>query len=151
MLNDYQIFDYRINVRSCFRLSHNQFSKQCTNCLCKLTSHAFQVFHQNFSSVNNSRVMQGSVLGSVLFLIFINDLESSVSNTVLKFADDTKLFRPLVSRVDREQLQSDLYTICKWADRWNMKFNVPKYKVIRYSRNFSDIDPLYLVYGMMCQ
>ena len=91
---------------------------------------------------------QGSVLGPVLFLIFINDLEVGVSSTVLKFADDTKLFRPVVSAVDREQVQSDLDTICNWADRWNMEFNVSKCKVIRYGRKITNIDPLYLMYDV---
>jgi len=95
-----------------------------------------------------SGVPQGSVLGPVLFLIFINDLEAAVSSTVLKFADDTKLFRPVVTMADHDQLQSDLDTICHWADRWNMKFNVSKCKAIRYGNKFSDIDPVYLMYDV---
>ena len=88
------------------------------------------------------------MFGPVLFLIFINDLEAGVSSTLLKFADDTKLFHPVVSTADRDQLLSHLDTICKWADRWNMKFNVSKCTVIRYGSNFSHTDPLYLMYDM---
>ena len=70
-----------------------------------------------------SGVPQGSVLGPVLFLIFINDLEEGLHSDVLKFADDTKLYRAVCSQDDHVKLQSDLDNICKWDDRWQMSFN----------------------------
>ena len=51
---------------------------------------------------------QGSVLGPVLFLIFINDLDSNLLSSVLKFADDTKVFGRVNSDKDKEVLQQDL-------------------------------------------
>jgi len=73
-------------------------------------------------------VPQGSVLGPVLFLIFINDIEVGTTSGILKFADDTKLFsfRSVANQDDRISLQYDLDTVCEWADRWEMKFNVSK-------------------------
>jgi len=86
-------------------------------------------------------------IGPVLFLIFINDLEVGTTSTVLKFADDTKLFRSVVSQVDRSMLNNDLDTVCEWADRWQMKFNVSKCKVMHYGRKDTGIDPSYYMYG----
>ena len=67
-----------------------------------------------------SGVPQGSVLGPILFLIYINDLENEIGSNILKFADDTKMFRRVESQEDRHQLQSDLNKLLKWAEKWQM-------------------------------
>ena len=77
-----------------------------------------------------SGVPQGSVLGPVLFLIFINDLDSNLLSSVLKFADDTKVFGRVNSDKDREVLQQDLHRLMNWSDRWQMPFNASKCKVM---------------------
>ena len=81
-----------------------------------------------------SGVPQGSVLDPVLFLIFINDLEVGTTSRILKFANDTKLFRTVVNPSDHLKLQNNLDTVCEWANRWQMKFNVPECKVMNYGR-----------------
>ena len=81
-----------------------------------------------------SGVPQGSVLGPVLFLIFINDLDISISSNVLKFADDTKLYRVVDNEQDGHMLQRDLDVLCKWAETWKMSFNVDKCKVLHYGK-----------------
>ena len=53
-----------------------------------------------------SGVPQGSVLGPILFLIYINDLENEIGSNILKFADDTKMFRRVESQEDRHQLKT---------------------------------------------
>ena len=70
-----------------------------------------------------SGVPQGSVLGHILFLIYIyiyiyiNDLEDDISNKVLKFADDTKVFRKVTNDTDKHNLQDDLDKLVKWSEK----------------------------------
>ena len=58
-------------------------------------------------------VPQGSVLGPILFLIYINDLEDDISSKELKFADDTKVFRKFSNDTDKQSLQDDLDKLVK--------------------------------------
>jgi len=69
-----------------------------------------------------SRVPQGSVLGSVLFLVFINDLDQGIARNILKFADDTKIFKEVRVRdnIDCAALQRDLDNVVLWAQKWQM-------------------------------
>ena len=83
-------------------------------------------------NVQQSIIPQGSVLGPILFLIFSNDLDNGLSNAVLKFADDTKLFRQVNNCIDCEELQLDLDNVCSWARRCQMTFNVSKCKIMHY-------------------
>ena len=79
-----------------------------------------------------SGVPQGSVLGPLLFIIFINNLDMEVVGevTISKFADDTKLAQTSVDTKGREELQSTLDNMVRCADRWGMQFNVAKCKVM---------------------
>ena len=61
-----------------------------------------------------SRVPQGSVLGPLLFLIFITDLDLNVHNVLLKFADDTKICIRICNSDDVQKLQEDLNTLQEW-------------------------------------
>ena len=67
---------------------------------------------------------QGSVLGPLLFLVYINDLEKNIKSNVKFFADDTMLYSvvedPVVTATD---LNHDLDIINKWAYQWKMEFN----------------------------
>ena len=64
-----------------------------------------------------SEVPQGSVLGHILFLIYINDLKNEIGSNILKFADDTNMFRRVQSQEDRHPLQVDLNKLVKWAEK----------------------------------
>jgi len=65
-----------------------------------------------------------------LFLIYINDLDNGVKNWILKFADDTKIFGAVNNDLDRSVLQKDLDNLLRWAEEWQMLFNVLKCKVM---------------------
>ena len=78
-----------------------------------------------------SGVPQGSVLGPLIFLIFINDLEEgAAADLVFKFADDTKVATIIKEEADRDNLQRTLDELENWAQLWGMAFNVQKCKVM---------------------
>jgi len=73
-----------------------------------------------FTNVS-SGIPQGSILGSLLFIIFINDFPSCFTNECKIFADDTKIYS-----VPGDSLQTDLDNALQWADQWQMTFNSKK-------------------------
>ena len=74
-----------------------------------------------------SGIPQGSILGPLLFILFINDLPSNIVNHCMMFADDTKLFgNPGLN------LQLDVETTFQWAQTWQMNFNIAKCKVMHF-------------------
>lgn len=82
-----------------------------------------------------SGVPQGSVLGPLLFVVYINDLESGLINEVLKFADDSKLFGAVSSPEDVDKIRQDLLKLSNWSDEWLMVFNEAKCKVMHLGHN----------------
>jgi hypothetical protein len=84
-----------------------------------------------------SGVPQGSVLGPLLFLIFINDLDIAARKAEIlkKFADDTKLGGRVSTEEERAALQEALDELCVWAATWGMDFNVKKCKVLHIGHN----------------
>ena len=83
-----------------------------------------------------SGVPQGSILGPILFLIFINclDDQATLISIIRKFADDTKLGNKIVNDSDRQDLQNCLDSLFNWTVDWGMEFNVNKCSVIHFGR-----------------
>ena len=74
-----------------------------------------------------SGVPQGSVLGPLLFLLFINDLPTYTKHSHIRlFADDCMLYREINSDEDRHKLQTDLDGLLKWEQDWKMQFHPEK-------------------------
>ena len=73
-----------------------------------------------------SGVPQGSELGPLLFLIYINDLPEFLDCTVNLFADDTKLFSEITSPSNELALQDNIYDSCNWTNKWQLMFNTKK-------------------------
>jgi len=84
--------------------------------------------HTSHSIPVTSGVPQGSVLGPVLFTMFVNDIPSTVSSPVFMFANDTMIFRIMRSSDDYKALQLDLNVLYKWSLNWQLKFNILKCK-----------------------
>ena len=85
-----------------------------------------------------SGVPQGSVLGPVLVLIFINDLPDYIRSSVRLFADDCVLYRNINSPIDCQILPDDLNSLAKWKTECQMKFNVAKCHSMRVTRHLPD-------------
>ena len=78
-------------------------------------------------------VGQGTVLGPILFVIYINDIDTCaqfIKALILKFADDTKILKQICTPTDGSQLQIVISNLCDWARKWQMYFNVDKCKVL---------------------
>ena len=82
-----------------------------------------------------SGVPQGTILGPVLFLLFINDLSNCVKNSIKLFADDCKVYKPISSVNDCVSLQDDLNSVCAWTRNWQLSFNKDKCVVLRVRKN----------------
>ena len=81
------------------------------------------------------------MLGPLLFLIYINDLEDNRKSKVLKFADDTKVFRRVtMMMIDKQHLQNDLSRLVKWSEKWQMLFNFGKCKCLHTGRGNLDVN-----------
>jgi len=92
---------------------------------------------------------QGTVLGPLLFLVYINDLPEVVSTSMLRlFADDSLLYRQVRNQTDSNDLQKDLSALEEWENKWQMGFHPAKCTVIRISTNRRNVlDTHYFLHG----
>ena len=94
-----------------------------------------------------SGILQGSVLGPILFVIYINDLPDTVESDSYLFADDTKIFRIIKGEDDKEILQDDLAKLEEWSDKWLLKFHFEKCKHMKISKSKNEETNTYKLLG----
>ena len=141
---DMIILDFR---KAFDRVPHKRLLKKAHHCGIRgttyqwitlfLNSRTQQVLVEGQSSKKVSVVSgvpQGSVLGPVLFLIFINDLPDNINFRNRLFADDCILYRQITSETDQRLLQEDLDRLDIWEKTWGMEFHPQKCSVMRISR-----------------
>ena len=80
-----------------------------------------------------SGIPQGTVLGPLLFLININDIENNIDSQLRLFADDCLLYQVIKSASDCVNLQNDISQLCDWESLWQMTFNSSKCFVMHMS------------------
>ena len=94
----------------------------------------------------SSGIPQGSVLGPILFLIYINDLPGAIDCRIKFFADDAKLYLKVNSLVQADQLQGNVTRSENWADIWRMFFNYKKCKKFHVTVGNKDINATYIMH-----
>ena len=82
-----------------------------------------------------SGIPQGSVLGPILFLIYISDIGDNLGVEPFVYIDDTKAIKKIHNEDDVEKLQEDISKLHDWGKRNNMEFNNKKFVVLRYGKN----------------
>ena len=90
-----------------------------------------------------SGVPQESVLGPLLFLMYINDIDVGLTSSVRLFADDCAVFRVITCKMDCDALQSDLNRLYHWTQLWQLTFNQSKCKVMRITNKRNKIHYTY--------
>ena len=99
-----------------------------------------------------SAVPQGSILGPLLFLLFINDLPQYLLHSIpLLFADDTKMPVPLYHLLLTSTLQSDLNKLSNWSSEWKLLFNESKCSLLSFSSNNCSSSNLFPYYINNCK
>ena len=158
ILLDFQkAFDKVPHHRLLYKLKYYGISPQALNWVHSfLTNRTQQVLLEgNMSSSINvtSGVPQGSVLGPLLFLIYINDLPDYIQNnsTVKRFADDTIIYHPINNQQDSIALQEDLDSLQRWESDWLMHFHPQKCQTMHITNKRNIIHSTYTIHNHKLQ
>ena len=92
-----------------------------------------------------SGVPQGTVLGPLLFLTFINDITQGITSKIKLFADDCLLYRTIKDESDSQALQQDLDCLHQWSQVWQMQFNTDKCHTMKFTLKQKPHEPKYFL------
>ena len=98
-----------------------------------------------------SGVPQGTVLGPLLFLLYINDLPDLLENQTRLFADDCLVYKEVENEMHADSLQADLTSLESWQDKWNMNFNASKCSIMIISNKKNPLVRKYTFCGQVLQ
>ena len=96
----------------------------------------------------SSGIPQGSVLGPILFLAYINDLPEQVKSRVRLFADDTAMYLAIRLTTEGQVLQTDLACLKQWEKMWDMQFNASKCQVLHITRKVNPLNTKYILHNV---
>ena len=128
LLDFSKAFDKVSHPRLLYKLQHYGINGPLFNWIKDYLSNRQQKVILDGASSSSSQVFsevpQGSVLGPLLFLLYINDSPTEISSTIRLYADDVIIYRSIVYTEDVLQLQQDLELLSQWAKDWLMTFNL---------------------------
>ena len=132
-------FDKVPHRRLITKLHNHGIHGKLLDWICSFREHRQQrvLINGQYSTWSNvtSGIPQGSVLGPLLFVIYINDLPDTVLSQVFLFADDTKMYRQIQDASDRHTFQEDISKLQEWADKWLLRFHPDKCKLMTIGRD----------------
>ena len=96
----------------------------------------------------SSGVPQGSVLGPILFLVYINDLPEQVKSRVRLFADDTAMYLAISSTTEGQVLQTDLACLEQWEKMWDVQFNPSKCQFLHITKKVEPLNTKYILHNV---
>jgi len=92
-----------------------------------------------------SGVLQGTVLGPLMSLLYINDIDTNITSSICLYADDCVLYRVIKSPQDRALLQQDLNQFVQWTQTWQMKLNIGKCVSMSCTRSPASTPAVYYI------
>ena len=113
-----------------------------------LTMRTQQVVLEGVSSSSitvASGVPQGTVLGPLLFILYLSDPPEGISSQVCLLADDCILYREINTLNDCQDVQMDINTLCNWESKWQVKFSIDKCYIMHVTH---ERNPLLMTYKM---
>ena len=150
LLDFSKAFDKVDHRKLCVKLAHYGIQGKCHAWIKAFLSNRTQevILNEKCSKKCNvtSGVPQGTVLGPLLFLVYINDMPSVISSLLRLFADDSYLYRIIKSIQDSQILQNDPNNLQSWEQNNSMEFHPQKCKVLTITNKIKPIETSYTIH-----